>query len=475
MRARRPLRVLPALARRARSTSASLPRPRQSARAGRMAAGVDAGRVGGRVRPLRVDADVGATRRELPSPALGTPGGHAAIPHRCRRRTDRRHQDRLAGGRAARRRPARCGARDRRRTPRDRRPGVVPTSPRPIRGIRRRRARRSPGSTSGTRAGNRSRPGSRSTRVAPRRSDHRDPTRTSPRRSSTRPAARRPGAGSPPQPRSSSDRSRSRSILPSARGGSCAAAAAAPRGWLVREHNEPAVVGGSDTARRHGLCAQLMRYAASMRPPAATCGDAPSCSCARGEAARAARRGVSHGRPISQAMLAASVAGNFSLGVNIRDVARAASSCPASAEPTTAATGSSPGSPSPRSTGRRPQHPRCGGPSRRPSPIRTRQKCFPGSATALSRPPCCGTATPCTGSRALQVTATRELGVLTMLPLALNTLAHVSTIEGDLDGAGSAMAEANQILEVTGGNAAFVGRSDLGRLARRWRCVGGDR
>ena len=68
-------------------------------------------------------------------------------------------------------------------------------------------------------------------------------------------------------------------------------------------------------------------------------------------------------------------------------------------------------------------------------------------------------------ARRAQVTATRELGVLTMLPLALNTLAKVSTIEGDLDGAASAMAEANQILEVTGGNAAFAG-AYLGRLAR---------
>ena len=57
----------------------------------------------------------------------------------------------------------------------------------------------------------------------------------------------------------------------------------------------------------------------------------------------------------------------------------------------------------------------------------------------------------------LQMTAARGLGALTMLPGALNTLAHVLSFEGDLDGAASAIAEANEVIEATGGNVSWAG------------------
>ena len=66
---------------------------------------------------------------------------------------------------------------------------------------------------------------------------------------------------------------------------------------------------------------------------------------------------------------------------------------------------------------------------------------------------------------ALQVAATREFGALTMLPWALNTLAHMLTFEGDLDGAASVIAEANQIIEATGGNLV----SWAGAILAGWR------
>jgi DNA-binding CsgD family transcriptional regulator len=51
---------------------------------------------------------------------------------------------------------------------------------------------------------------------------------------------------------------------------------------------------------------------------------------------------------------------------------------------------------------------------------------------------------------ALRLAATRELGALHMLPWALSTVVHASTLEGDLEGAASLLAEANQIVEATG-------------------------
>lgn len=50
----------------------------------------------------------------------------------------------------------------------------------------------------------------------------------------------------------------------------------------------------------------------------------------------------------------------------------------------------------------------------------------------------------------VHVNTARDLGALNALPTALNGLALVLVLEGDLDGAGSAMTEANQVLEATG-------------------------
>jgi DNA-binding CsgD family transcriptional regulator len=52
----------------------------------------------------------------------------------------------------------------------------------------------------------------------------------------------------------------------------------------------------------------------------------------------------------------------------------------------------------------------------------------------------------------LHVSATRATGAFNMLPTALNTVAIVNVFEGDLDGAGSAIAEANQIVDATRSN-----------------------
>ena len=62
------------------------------------------------------------------------------------------------------------------------------------------------------------------------------------------------------------------------------------------------------------------------------------------------------------------------------------------------------------------------------------------------------------------VTTTREFGALTMLPVALNTLAHLLVHEGDLDGAESALAEAKQILAATGSTLSIF-TTDVANLA----------
>ena len=54
-----------------------------------------------------------------------------------------------------------------------------------------------------------------------------------------------------------------------------------------------------------------------------------------------------------------------------------------------------------------------------------------------------------------EVARTREEGALTLLPLALNNIAHVLVLEGDLDGAATALGEAKQILAATG-SALFI-------------------
>src|SRR5262249_53172167 len=51
---------------------------------------------------------------------------------------------------------------------------------------------------------------------------------------------------------------------------------------------------------------------------------------------------------------------------------------------------------------------------------------------------------------------TRALGALTMLPVGLNTLAHVFVLEGDLPAAASALAEARQVVAATGSSLLFL-------------------
>jgi DNA-binding CsgD family transcriptional regulator len=70
---------------------------------------------------------------------------------------------------------------------------------------------------------------------------------------------------------------------------------------------------------------------------------------------------------------------------------------------------------------------------------------------------------------ALHVTATRDIGALTMLPWALNTVALLRTLDGDLDGAATMVAEANQIVEATGGN---IGIAWSGAILAGWRADG---
>ena len=50
----------------------------------------------------------------------------------------------------------------------------------------------------------------------------------------------------------------------------------------------------------------------------------------------------------------------------------------------------------------------------------------------------------------LHVERTRQLSALTMLPVALNTLAHILLLEGDLGAAQTSLAEAQPIIEATG-------------------------
>ena len=49
-----------------------------------------------------------------------------------------------------------------------------------------------------------------------------------------------------------------------------------------------------------------------------------------------------------------------------------------------------------------------------------------------------------------------QLGALTVLPLGLNSLAHMLLFEGDLDAAASSLAEATQILDATGSNRLYA-------------------
>ena len=170
------------------------------------------------------------------------------------------------------------------------------------------------------------------------------------------------------------------------------------------------------------------------------------------------------------ALAAAPVAGTFSRAVTMHDVARAASECPISASPNTRellVTALA------RTT--------LEGPASAAPTLRRalEQTAFETLATESFHSLSFLTAAAATlwdnhslhQLATLQVSATRELGALTMLPWALNTLAHILTFEGDLDGAALVVAEADEIVEVTGGNVQWAGailagwRGDSGSLA----------
>jgi tetratricopeptide (TPR) repeat protein len=148
------------------------------------------------------------------------------------------------------------------------------------------------------------------------------------------------------------------------------------------------------------------------------------------------------------AQAAASVAGTSAGGATIRDVAQAALRCPMPAVRTTRewlVTGLA--------------QVVIDGPGAAASALRQALDVVPGDATA-------GQAIHWLGYQAgaalvlwdindahnlagLHVDRTRQLGALTMLPVALNTLAHIYVLEGDLGAAATSLAEAQPIIEAT--------------------------
>ena len=153
-------------------------------------------------------------------------------------------------------------------------------------------------------------------------------------------------------------------------------------------------------------------------------------------------------------MASAIVAGNFARGTNMLDIARAASSCPASAVPTTRGWLVA-------GLAQAAVH----GPASAAPALRAAIEAAAADTTdpasvkldGLLGYLCAAASTLWDSDKhhrfaALQVTSVRQIGGLTMLPWALNSFALVLTLEGDLDGAASARAEANQIIEATGGN-----------------------
>ncbi len=165
-----------------------------------------------------------------------------------------------------------------------------------------------------------------------------------------------------------------------------------------------------------------------------------------------------------QAMAAACVAGNFARGAGIGDIARAAKSCPVSAAPTTGewlVAGLA------RVTA---DGPAAAAPSLRRALQATPSDMIDGEGIHWLGYQC-GAASVLWDHdslhrlAALHVTATRGAGALTMLPWALNSLAHTLTLEGDLEHAAALVVEADQILEATGNN--FV--SYVGALLAAWR------
>jgi DNA-binding CsgD family transcriptional regulator len=152
-----------------------------------------------------------------------------------------------------------------------------------------------------------------------------------------------------------------------------------------------------------------------------------------------------------QALGAASMAGNYARGVTMVDVARAALACPRSKTPTvieelTAALaresveGMAAAAPALRSV----VHSTT---TDAVTSVPFYGFAFLGSAAALL-----WDRDGLHRVTAMHVGATRDIGALTMLPWALNTVVLLRTLDGDLEEAASVAAEANDIVQDTGGN-----------------------
>ena len=169
-----------------------------------------------------------------------------------------------------------------------------------------------------------------------------------------------------------------------------------------------------------------------------------------------------------QAMGAAMLAGNFANGARSREIARAVQRCPSSSEPTMIES----------------------------LVVALAQAAVDGTAAAASslRRVLDTTATDAVATvpfygfaylgaaatllwdfdvnnrlTAMHVAATREIGALTMLPWALNTVALLLTLEGELDRAASMIGEAEQIVDATGGN---IGMAWSRAVLAGWRADG---
>ncbi|HMF29392.1 MAG TPA: hypothetical protein VKE42_11505, partial [Candidatus Cybelea sp.] len=152
-----------------------------------------------------------------------------------------------------------------------------------------------------------------------------------------------------------------------------------------------------------------------------------------------------------QALGAASMAGNNARGVAIVDVARAALACPRSESPTlieelTAALakesvdGLAVAAPDLRHVLEKTK-------TDAVTTVPFYGFAFLGSAAALL-----WDRDALHRATEMHLSATRDIGALTMLPWALNTMVLLHTLDGDFHGASSAAAEARDIVQDTGGN-----------------------
>ncbi|MEO8696471.1 MAG: AAA family ATPase [Acidimicrobiales bacterium] len=177
------------------------------------------------------------------------------------------------------------------------------------------------------------------------------------------------------------------------------------------------------------------------------------------------------GNTYLDALAAATIAGTFARNVSIVDVARAAGVCPASAELTThgrliaglaSATAEGPAAAAPTlrlaldTTG---------------TDTTLSEAFFRVNGYLMAAASALWDSHALHRLAATQVAAWRAAGAMTMLPWALHTLAHVLTVEGDLDSAASAIAESNQIIEATGANMLPWAAPNLAA----WRGDGGAR